>query len=252
MSKTTSREELNISGVKIAMNHITLTLNRLLNNDSMPNGLTMLSGPSGTGKTIFAAQYAYETAVNNGRALWITTEELPSSLRSTMSRFGWNVGQLESEEKFRIVDAVSSSRLGLSENMVHGVLGLDPTGMLIVITEQLRRGDNGQDKFLIVIDSISRLLLSCDTKSVIDFVSCLSSRLENYRAVGIATLAEGAHDEKILNSVIFSSNGTFRFRTSETGQERLKQFRIETMRGRKHDDAWKNYRISDAGMDIEI
>ncbi|HXQ91556.1 MAG TPA: ATPase domain-containing protein [Nitrososphaerales archaeon] len=234
------------------MNHITKALNQLLNDDSLPDGLTMLSGPSGTGKTIFAAQYAYETVVNNGRALWITTEELPSTLRSTMSRFGWNVDRLEIEEKFRIVDAVSSARLGLSENMGRGVLGLDPTGMLIVITEQLRHIDAGHDKFLIIIDSISRLLLSCDTKSVIDFVSCLSSRLENYRASGIATLAEGAHDEKILNSVIFSSSGTFRFRTNEAGQDRRKQFRIETMRGRKHDDAWKNYKISDTGMDIEI
>jgi len=234
------------------MNNLTKTLDELLSAGPFPNGLTMLSGPSGTGKTIFAAQYAYETVVDNGKVLWITTEELPSTLRSTMSRFGWNVDRLESEEKFRIVDAVSSARLGLSENMGRGVLGLDPTGMLIVITEQLRRIDGQQDKFLIIIDSISRLLLSCDTKSVIDFVSCLSSRLENYRATGIATLAEGAHDDKTLNSVIFSSSGTLRFRSSDAGHDRQKQFRIETMRGRKHDDGWKNYKISDSGMDIEI
>jgi circadian clock protein KaiC len=227
-------------------------LSSLMNDDSLPYGLTILSGPSGTGKTIFAAQYAFETIAHHGRVLWITTEELPLTLKSTMARFGWNVDQLENEEKFRIVDAVSSARLGLSENMGRGVLGLDPTGMLIVITEQLRRLDGEQDKFLIIIDSVSRLLLSCDVKSVIDFVSCLSSRLENYRASGIATLAEGAHDEKILNAIIFSSNGTFRFRTNEMGQDRRRQFRIETMRGRKHDDAWKDYKISDSGMDIEI
>ena len=234
------------------MSQITKTLNQLLDNDTLPNGLTILSGPSGTGKTVFAAQYAYETLTNNGRVFWITTEELPSSLRSSMSNFGWNVEKLEVEEKLRIVDAVSSSRLGLSENMGRGVLGLDPTGMLIVITEQLRRIDTEKSDILIIVDSISRLLLSCDTKSVIDFVSCLSSRLENYRTAGIGTLAEGAHDEKVLNSVIFSCNGTFRFRINDVGKDRQRQFRIETMRGRKHDDAWRNYSISDKGIDIEI
>jgi KaiC/GvpD/RAD55 family RecA-like ATPase len=218
---------------------------------SMQDGLTILSGASGSGKTIFAAQYAYEAVKSGGKVFWITTEELPSTLRNSMSRFGWKIDHYEVEEKFRIVDAVSAPRLGLSENMGRGVLSLDPTGMLIVITEQLRRVDSENEKALLVVDSISRLLLSCDTKSVIDFVSCLSSRLENYRAVGIATLAEGAHDEKTLNSVIFSSVGTFRFRANETGKERTRQFRIETMRGRKHDGSWKNYDISDGGLEIE-
>jgi KaiC/GvpD/RAD55 family RecA-like ATPase len=219
---------------------------------ALPDGLTVLSGASGTGKTTFAAQYAYESLLKNGRVLWITTEELPSSLRSGMSRFGWKIDEFEKQDKFRIIDAVSAARLGLSENMGHGVLGLDPTGMLIVITEQLRKIDPDNERLLIVVDSISRLLLSCETKSVIDFVSCLSSRLENFRTGGIATLAEGAHDEKILNSVIFSSSGTLRFRTNESGQERARQFRIETMRGRKHDGRWRNYRISDGGFEIDV
>jgi KaiC/GvpD/RAD55 family RecA-like ATPase len=223
----------------------------LMGGGSLPEGLTILSGASGSGKTIFAAQYAYETVVSNGSVIWITTEELPSALRANMSHFGWSTDQFEATEKFRIVDAVSAARLGLSENMGRGVLGLDPTGMLIVITEALRRHDSQNDKLLIVVDSISRLLLSCDVKSVIDFVSCLSSRLENYRATGIATLAEGAHDEKTLNSVIFSSSGTLRFRTNEQGEERARQLRIETMRGKKHDGSWKNYKISDGGFEFE-
>jgi KaiC/GvpD/RAD55 family RecA-like ATPase len=223
-----------------------------MDGNPLPDGLTVLSGASGCGKTIFAAQYAYETVLNKGRVLWITTEELPSALRSGMTQFGWKIDGFEAEDRFRLVDAVSAARLGLSENMGRGVLGLDPTCMLIVITDQLRRlGDSENERLLIIVDSISRLLLSCETKSVIDFVSCLSSRLENYRAVGIATLAEGAHDEKILNSVIFSSTSTFRFRANETGDDRERQFRIETMRGQKHDGGWKKYRISDQGMEID-
>ncbi|MGA2874655.1 MAG: RAD55 family ATPase [Nitrososphaerales archaeon] len=220
----------------------------------MPFGLAILSGASGSGKTIFAQQYAYEVLQDNGRVLWITTEELPQTIRASMLRFGWQIDRYESEGKFQFVDAVSPARLGLSENIGGGVLGLDPTGMLIVVSEQLKQMVSSQDlgKFLVVLDSVSRLLLSCETKSVIDFISCLSSRLENYKTRGIATVSEGAHDEKILNALTFSSIGTFRFRILESGEQRSRQLRIETLKGRRHDDKWKNYTITNTGLDIEV
>lgn len=219
----------------------------------IPNGLTILSGASGTGKTIFSQQLAYETMLDGGKVLWITTEELPSTLRTSMSKFGWNTERYESAGKLQILDAVSPARLGMSENVGSGVLGLDPTGMLIVVSEQLRQENpTDQSKFLIIIDSISRLLLSCETKPVIDFVACLNSRLENYRVKGLATIAEGAHDEMILNALTFSSTGTIRFRINEENDERNRQLRIETLRGRRHDDKWKNYKITNSGLDLEI
>ena len=218
----------------------------------MPNGLALLSGASGSGKTIFAAQFTQERLLSGGKALWITTEELPLTLKRRMARFGWDFEKAESERKLQIIDAVSPARLGISESLGRGVLGLDPTGMLILITDQLKKMEGSKERFLIVVDSISRLLLTCDPKSVIDFVSCLNSRLENYKMQGMITLAEGAHDEKTLNSLIFSCNGTFRFKLKDEDQLRTREFRIETLRGRKHDDRWKSYKITDFGLDIDI
>ena len=235
------------------MRSVSQAINRLTYNDTIPNGLTLLCGASGVGKTIFAQQFAYETLLENGRVLWITTEELPSTLRSSMSDFGWNCDRYEKEGKLQVFDAVSPARLGISENIGRGVLGLDPTGMLIVVSEQLRQETPGEkSSFLIIIDSISRLLLSCEAKPVIDFVACLSSRLENYRVKGLATVSEGAHDEKILNALTFSSTGTIRFRINETVGARNRQFRIETLRGKKHEDKWKDYRITNTGLDMEV
>jgi KaiC/GvpD/RAD55 family RecA-like ATPase len=220
----------------------------------LPFGLTVLSGTSGCGKTIFALQYAYETLQDGGVVLWITTEELPQTLRASMVRFGWQIDRFEADGKLQFVDAVSPARLGMSENIGSGVLGLDPTGMLIVVSERLKRRVLARDlgKFLIVVDSVSRLLLSCETKSVVDFISCLSSRLENFETRGIATVSEGAHDEKVLNALTFSSTGTFRFRIVESEELRSRQLRIETLKGRRHDDRWKNYLITNSGLDIEV
>lgn len=236
------------------MKNLSNAIRELTFKESLPDGLIVLSGNSGAGKTIFSQQYAYEFLEEGGKVLWITTEELPLSLRSSMAKFGWDVSKLESEGRFTIMDAVSPARLGLSENLGRGTIGLDPTGILIVISEQLRQAnpDTVSGKLLLVVDSISRLLLSCDQRSVIDFVSCLGSRMENHRVKGFLTINEGAHDEKTLNALTFSCTGTIRFRIKEEENTRIRQFRLETMRGRRHDDAWKRYAIGERGIEVEL
>ncbi|MDG6998904.1 MAG: AAA family ATPase [Nitrososphaerota archaeon] len=226
-----------------------------ITNGSLSSGLTLLAGSRGCGKTIFSGQYAFEVLQAGGKVVWITTEELPSTLREEMKGFGWDATRHESERRFVIYDAVSPSRLGLSENIGHGMLGLDPTGMLIVISEHLRSLDAGareQERFLFVLDSVSRLLLSCDSRAVVDFISCLNSRMENAGVRGLALVSDEVHEEKLLNSLIFSSSGTIRFRVSEQNESRTRQLRVETMRGKRHDDSWKNYLITNTGLDIWI
>ncbi len=219
----------------------------------MPNGVTILSGANGCGKTIFCQQYCYEVLRDGGKVLWITTEELPQTLRDAMKGFGWGIEKYESDGSLAIFDAASPARLGFSENIGNGMLSLDPTGMLIVITERLRSSPDAKgDGFLLVVDSVSRLLLSCDPKSVVDFVSCLSSRMENFGTRGLVTVSQDVHEEKLLNSLIFSSSGTIRFRINEDSEVRSRQLRVELLRGRNHDDRWKKYAITNSGLDIEI
>ncbi|GEM_PF-1570896 len=232
---------------------VTEAISDLTFKEFLPGGLTVLCGSTGTGKTIFSAQLAHEFLSGGGKVLWITTEELPSTLRSEMKRFGWDAEKFESDSKLSILDAVSPARLGYSQSFGNGTLGLDPTGMLIVISDQLRSNEHGSSpKLLVVVDSVSRLLLSCDARSVIDFVSCLNSRMENYNITGLATISEGAHDEKTLNALAFSSTGTIRFRIKDNENEnhRRRQLRIETMRGRRHIDEWKDYSITESGFNI--
>ena len=77
--------------------------------------------------------------------------------------------------------------------------------------------------------------------------------MENARVRGFATISEDVHEEKILNSLLFSSSATIRFRIMESDVEhRERQFRVETMHGRAHDDSWKNYEITKSGLDLMI
>ncbi len=78
-----------------------------------PKGSTILvSGDSGTGKTIFCMQYLYWGATKDDEpGIMVTFEERPQDLRRECLQFGWDVAALEKEGKLAIVD-VTSTRSG--------------------------------------------------------------------------------------------------------------------------------------------
>jgi KaiC/GvpD/RAD55 family RecA-like ATPase len=77
-----------------------------------PKGSTILvSGDSGTGKTIFCMQYLYWGAAKEEPGIMVTFEERPQDLRRECLQFGWDLAPLEEEGRLAIVD-VTSTRSG--------------------------------------------------------------------------------------------------------------------------------------------
>ena len=73
----------------------------------IPKGrTTLLSGASGTGKTVFSAQFLYKGIIDHREnGVFVTFEERPEDIIKNMKGFGWNVGKLEKEKKWAFVDA---------------------------------------------------------------------------------------------------------------------------------------------------
>jgi KaiC/GvpD/RAD55 family RecA-like ATPase len=76
----------------------------------IPEGsTTLLSGRSGSGKTIFGIQYLYHGASKMDEpGILVTLESRPNDLRAIASQFGWDLKDLESAGKLVILDAASS------------------------------------------------------------------------------------------------------------------------------------------------
>jgi circadian clock protein KaiC len=79
-------------------------LDQLLNG-GFPTGSTVLvEGLPGTGKTILGMQFLYHGAVNeNESGIYITFEELPEQLYKELNAFGWNLKDLEIQNKLRVI-----------------------------------------------------------------------------------------------------------------------------------------------------
>ncbi len=77
-----------------------------LGHGGIPKGrLTMVSGSTGTGKTLFCLQFLYAGASQFGDAgVIVTFEERPDDLLKNLSGFGWDIDALVKAKKLLMVD----------------------------------------------------------------------------------------------------------------------------------------------------
>ena len=79
----------------------------LIANGGLPRGRsTLLSGTSGSAKTVFAAQFlAAGVAKADEPGVFVTFEESPEDIRRNMAGFGWDIAAWERAGKWAFVDA---------------------------------------------------------------------------------------------------------------------------------------------------
>ncbi len=79
----------------------------LIANGGLPQGrVTLISGTSGSAKTVFAAQFLAAGIVRAGDGgVFVTFEETPDDIRRNMRGFGWDIARWEDEGRWVFVDA---------------------------------------------------------------------------------------------------------------------------------------------------
>jgi len=69
-------------------------LDKMLNGGLLKNSLTILSGASGTGKTILALRFAAEGALRDEKSVYLSFEETPEQLKTVLKSMGYDVNKL--------------------------------------------------------------------------------------------------------------------------------------------------------------
>jgi circadian clock protein KaiC len=65
---------------------------------------TLVSGSSGSGKTIFAAQFLASGIERGEAGVFVTFEETPADIRANLAGFGWDIAAWEAAGKWAFVD----------------------------------------------------------------------------------------------------------------------------------------------------
>jgi len=78
-------------------------IDELIQGGLLPGSMTLVTGTTGTGKTIFSTQFIYHGAKNNEPGVYISFEEPPENIKANAANFGINFEELEKQKKVLFV-----------------------------------------------------------------------------------------------------------------------------------------------------
>lgn len=210
-------------------------LDKLMDGGLIPRSVVLISGKTGTGKTIFTSQYLYNGIVKfDEPGIFISTEETAADLLNDMKvSFGWDFLKLIKENKFRI-------------------LQLEPDVMkeLPRLLKQLTKEVNAKR---LVIDSASMfgLYLGDEYKTRKEFHGILRKA----KKLGLTTLvtAEVLEQSKGLSRfgvVEFVADGIISLMYIGLARKYKRALLIRKMRRTDHSDKIHPINITEDGMKI--
>ncbi len=78
-------------------------LDEMIESGFEENSIVLVAGTSGTGKSIFATQWAYHSSLNGRNSLYISFEEMKHPFFQHAARFGWDLETLEKKKRFKFI-----------------------------------------------------------------------------------------------------------------------------------------------------
>ncbi|MFO7848391.1 MAG: circadian clock protein KaiC [Spirochaetia bacterium] len=100
------------------------------------NRTTLVTGTSGSAKTIFAIQFLAEGVIRGENGVFVTFEERPEDIRKNINSLGWDIKKWEDEGKWAFVDA---SPIMEQETVISG--DFDLGGLLSRVENAIRKVD---------------------------------------------------------------------------------------------------------------
>jgi len=206
---------------------------------------TLVSGTSGSGKTLFSTQFLYNGIIQYGEnGVFVTFEEKPNDIIMNIHSFGWDIEKMVQQNKWAFVDASPDESLGTE-------IGEYDLGAFIARIEYAIKKVNAKR---VAIDSISALFTSFDSVGVVRQslyrlaaslkklgVTCI---LSAERPTETGTISRYGVEEFVSDNVILLHN-----RINEKGQ-RERTIEILKFRGSGHDSEEAPLIVTDVGINL--
>ncbi|HIH86872.1 MAG TPA: circadian clock protein KaiC [Methanosarcinales archaeon] len=207
----------------------------------------LISGTSGSGKTIFGLQFIYNGITKyNENGIIVATEERPEHIRENAKAFGWDLKALEDEGKLAIIDS-ASTKIGIpSQEKYVDVRPFDMRSMMdqiIMIQEEI-------DAKRSLIDSTTSIgfYLQDPAKIRVELLK-LSTTLEILGLTSIMT-SEVVDDDHPSRFGVenFVTEGTIALYYKRMENVRVRSLEIFKMRGSDHSKKIHPYDITTNGV----
>lgn len=218
----------------------------------VPEGRSILiSGGTGTGKTIFGLQFLYQGAKKyNEPGIYVTLDERPELIRQDMLKFGWDLRKLEDENMLQIIDG-SLAKIGLpsEEQFSLPSAGFDIDKLLLEVMRVAKR--IGAKR--LVIDSLPALGINFESEvEVRKAILKLSYLLAKTGVTSMMTseIAEGENKFGRYGVEEFVVDGVIVLHYMGIGTQSNRTMHIRKMRATKHSEDLHPLEISDKGITV--
>ncbi|MEA1965982.1 MAG: ATPase domain-containing protein [Euryarchaeota archaeon] len=211
-------------------------LDQLLNGGLIRGTTTLLTGPSGTGKTTTGMHFILEGARKGEPGLIVTFEENAAQLRRNAASFGWDLKSLEEDDMLHI-------QYPTHENVYAGesLLQIHDCAMDFGVERVLIDSINGFNDFSPDGDSIEYIQKSSRYLKSRNITTVFTN--ETRDLLGSTKVTEGGVSH-VMDTVI-----TLRY--VEIASELLRAISVLKMRGSVHDAVIHEAEITEQGMKVK-
>lgn len=216
-----------------------------ISHGGLPAGrTTLVSGTSGTGKTLFAVQFLYNGITYfNEPGVFVTFEESPTDLIENAQSFGWNLQQLVDEGKLFILDASPDPE------------GQDVVGNfdLSALIERIQYGIRKYKARRVSIDSVTAVFQQYDAAPVVRReIFRLVARLKQLNATTVMTTERVEEYGQVARFGVeeFVSDNVAIVRNVLEGERRRRTIEILKLRGTTHMKGEYPFTMTNNGINI--
>jgi len=190
-------------------------------------------GDVGAGKSLLCWQIMWNALTRGFNVLVYLTDESKDEMKEGVLKRGWDIDAYEKQGKLKVVDVFSKGvEISTKDVLEPEVLMKRSFNFFEILKEgrdyyfnAIRGGD-----LLVIFNSMSTVFLTMETKNALAFIQSLKIASRVTRAVGIATLHLGIHDDKIENICRSVADGIIEMRAIEKDGKLTHCMRILKMR----------------------
>ncbi|MBI4044024.1 MAG: AAA family ATPase [Candidatus Diapherotrites archaeon] len=215
----------------------------------LPEGRSFLvSGSTGTGKTILTMQFVFEGIRKYKEpGIYVTLDERPNLLREDMLRFGWDLRKAENENQLQIIDG-SVARIGMPSDEEFSIsAGFDLDRLLVEVMRNARR--IGAKR--IVLDSIPALGFNYENENEVrKAILKISYMLERtgVTALLVTEVPEGSGQYSKYGVEEYVVDGIIVLHYASVGAQGNRTIHVRKMRATKHSEALHPLSITAKGI----
>jgi KaiC/GvpD/RAD55 family RecA-like ATPase len=226
-------------------------LDDLIGGGLIEGSTVLLSGGTGSGKTIFGLQFLFNGAANYSEpGIYVTLETRPKDLRLEALQFGWDFEQLEKNKSIVIIDA-ASSKAGLPTSEKFALRRGFDIGSL---AEEIYRAVDEVKARRLVFDCVSALGMKSDDPSEIRNELFRISALLRELGVTSLLISETVTPTSLSRAGVeqFVTQGLITLNLTEFSGVLKRDMLIWKMRQTSHSLKKHSFTIGKSGIHVEI